>query len=85
MDGFARHPEGLIVVQCKRNAPENPVGRPVVQQFKGVVEENGAWRGYIVTTSSFSEEAVESAAMNDRVRLVDLNALIQWHKTGADI
>jgi len=28
VDGFAIHPEGLIVVQCKRNATENRVGRP---------------------------------------------------------
>ena len=29
MDGYAEHAEGLIVVQCKRNASDNKVGRPV--------------------------------------------------------
>lgn len=49
-DGFARHPDGLIVVQCKRYGPANLVGRPAVQQFKGVIKENDALRGYLVTT-----------------------------------
>ncbi len=84
VDGFARHPEGLIVVQCKRNAADNPVGRPIVQQFKGVVEENGAWRGYVVTTSYFSDVANESAAANQRLRLIDMSALARWHKSGVD-
>ena len=85
VDGFARHPEGLIVVQCKRNAADNPVGRPVVQQFKGVVEENGAWRGYIVTTSSFTQSAVESAASSPRLRLVDMTQLLLWHHQGLQL
>ncbi len=85
VDGFARHAEGLIVVQCKRNAKDNPVGRPVVQQFKGVVEENGAWRGYIVTTSYFTDGAIESATTNNRLRLVNMEKLIAWHRTGVDL
>ena len=40
VDGFALHPEGFIVVQCKRYAPEYPVGRPLVQRFWGAIEEN---------------------------------------------
>jgi len=84
VDGFARHSNGLIVVQCKRNAKENGVGRPTVQQFKGVVEENSAWRGYIVTTSYFTNEAVESAAKNDKFILIDLVKLLEWHRSGID-
>jgi restriction endonuclease Mrr len=71
-------------VQCKRNAKENGVGRPTVQQFKGVVEENSAWRGYIVTTSYFTNEAVESAAKNDKFILIDLVKLLEWHRSGID-
>ncbi len=82
VDGFAKHPEGLIVVQCKRNALDNLVGRPVVQQFKGVVEENQAYRGYIVTTSGFTREAIESAKLNDKLVLVDKERLIDWHFGG---
>jgi hypothetical protein len=85
VDGWARHPNGLIVVQCKRYSPENPVGRPIIQQFKGVIEENQAWRGYIVTTSYFTSEAKDSAEKNDKLRLIDMDALIDWHVKGLKI
>lgn len=82
VDGFARHPQGLILVQCKRHGPDNPIGRPTVQQFKGVIEENQAWRGYLVTTSRFTADAVESAVKNEKIVLVDMDALAQWHYGG---
>jgi len=79
VDGFARHANGLIVVQCKRNAEDNPVGSPIVQQFKGVIEENQAWCGYIVTTSFFTKNAIESAQKNDKLKLIDMTELLSWH------
>ncbi|MBP1299973.1 restriction endonuclease [Bradyrhizobium elkanii] len=79
VDGFAIHPAGLIVVQCKRNAPENRVGRPTIQQFKGVIEEHGAFRGYVVSTSGFTDEAIESAGLSEKVALVDMDVLVGWH------
>ena len=82
VDGFAKHEQGLIVVQCKRFAEHNTVGRPVVQQFKGVIEENQAWRGYVVTTSSFTHEAKDSAGLNDRLVLVGMDELVVWHSNG---
>lgn len=60
----------------------NPVGRPAIKQFKGVVEEQGAFRGYFVTTSRFTNEATESAAKSDRIRLVDGAELVRWHREG---
>jgi hypothetical protein len=81
VDGFAKHPDGLIVVQCKRNALDNRVGRPKIQEFKGVIEENGALKGWFVTTSGFSQEAVQSAALSDRLSLVALDELVAWHRT----
>ena len=82
VDGFARHPNGLIIVQCKRNSPENGVGRPIIQQIKGVIEENDAWRGYVVTTSYFTSEAIESAEKNNSLILVEMQDLIEWHCNG---
>ncbi|WP_035660795.1 restriction endonuclease [Bradyrhizobium sp. Ec3.3] len=79
VDGFAIHPDGLIIVQCKRNAKENRVGRPTIQQFKGVIEEHCALRGYVVTTSSFTDEAIESAGRSEKIGLVDMDALVRWH------
>jgi hypothetical protein len=79
VDGFAVHPDGMIIVQCKRNALDNKIGRPTIQQFKGVIEEQAAFRGYIVTTAVFTEEAKESAKLSDRIELVDMDALVRWH------
>lgn len=78
-DGIAVHQNGSIVVQCKRNAIDNKVGRPTIQQFKGVIEEHGAWRGYVVTTSSFTDEAVQSAKLSEKIILIDMDGLMQWH------
>lgn len=85
VDGFARHPDGLIVVQCKRYSPGKLVGSPAVQQFKGVIEENDALRGYLITTSGFSTAAGQSADCSQKVRLVDMDALVQWHDTPPDL
>ena len=85
VDGFARHPDGLIVVQCKRYSPGKLIGSPAVQQFKGVIEENDALRGYLVTTSGFSAAAGQSASCSQKVRLVDMDALVHWHDTQPDL
>jgi len=80
VDGFVDHPDGLIVVQCKRYAPENPVGRPAIQHFKGVIEEQKALKGYFVTTSRFTSEASESAKQSTKITLVDGDELLRWHE-----
>lgn len=80
VDGWIQHPDGLIIVQCKRNSEENKVGRPDVQQFKGVIEEQGAMKGYLITTSHFTDEAQKSAEKNKKIILVDIDQLVSWHK-----
>jgi restriction system protein len=82
VDGYVFHPDGIVIVQCKRYAIDNPVGRPAIQQFKGVIEEQQAFRGYFVTTSRFTEEAQESAEKSNRIVLVDGLKLIDWHRGG---
>lgn len=82
VDGYVFHPDGIVIVQCKRYCEDNAVGRPAIQQFKGVIEEQRAFRGYFVTTSRFTNEAVESAAKSDRIRLVNGEELLRWHKEG---
>lgn len=82
VDGFARHQKALIVVQCKRYGAAQPVGRPTVQQLKGVVEENQADVGYLVTTGRFTENCRESALLGKNIVLVDLDELIRWEKHG---
>lgn len=78
VDGFAKHPNGLIIVQCKHYTA-NPVGGSVVRELKGTVEENEAWRGYIVTTSYFTRGAKESADKSNKIILSDMNDLKKWH------
>jgi restriction system protein len=48
-----------IYVQAKRW--EATVGRPTVQQFAGALHGNRARKGVVITTSSFSREAIEYA------------------------
>jgi HJR/Mrr/RecB family endonuclease len=79
LDGCAMHSDGLIIVQCKRNATANKVGRPTIQQFKGVAEEQNAHRGYIITTSTFTEDAIQSAALTSKIVLVAMDDLVRWH------
>lgn len=79
VDGFAVHPDGLIIVQCKRNASGNKIGRPMIQQFKGVIEEQNAHRGYVVTSATFTDEAIESASLSEKIVLVDMDVLVRWH------
>ena len=76
LDGWARHSDGYIIVQCKRNSTENKVGSPTIQQFKGVVEEQDAYRGYVITTSTFTEGAIASAALTSKIVLVAMDDLV---------
>ena len=78
-DGYVVHPDGPIVVQCKRYAPDNPVGGPEVQQLMGVVTQQRALRAYAVTTSRYTEAAKTAAASCERILLIDGPELVQWH------
>ncbi len=82
IDGVAKDGQRVILVQCKRYAVDNSVGRPAIQQFKGVIEENAADLGVFVTTSAFTAQARESAAKNDCILLVDGVRLGRWHRDG---
>jgi HJR/Mrr/RecB family endonuclease len=84
VDGFAIHPNGLIIIQCKRNSPDNKVGRPTIQQFKGVIEEQNASRGYVITTSTFTDDAKLSAGLSEKLSLIDIEDLVKWHADPPD-
>lgn len=82
IDGFAKSSDGkLIVVQCKRYAPENPIGRPDIHQFRGALEEYEANSGYFVTTSYFTDPARDAAAKSQKISLIALEDLVLWHQT----
>jgi restriction system protein len=81
-DGYVLHPDGPILVQCKRYASTHPVGRPEVQQLMGVIMQRRAFRAYVVTTSGFTDKALEAAATCDRLELINGTELVQWHVNG---
>lgn len=55
----------LYLVECKRYAPERKVGVSLVRSLFGVVMEERATAGLLVTTSSFTRGALQ---FKDRVR-----------------
>lgn len=82
LDGYARHPRGPIVVQCRRYGPEHRVGGPAIPPFRTVMADAAAWRGYVVTTSCFTAGAVSCAMKEEGLVLVDGDALVRWHTRG---
>ncbi|WP_424217215.1 restriction endonuclease (plasmid) [Streptomyces sp. BI20] len=63
-DVLARTPDGRrLVVQCKRYAPDRPVGSQDLQRFGGTCfAVHGAEVAVVVTTSAFTEPALRYAA-----------------------
>lgn len=78
---FHQTPVGrlLYLVECKRHHPSRPVGIAIVQRLYGIVAQERATAGLVVTTSRFSKEAL---SFGDTVRhqlgLRDYEALKQW-------
>lgn len=67
-----------LVVQAKRHKAGNTVGIAEVQRVAGLLEEFTADRAVLVTSSSFTSSATESAARMDRVELVNGEQLCDW-------
>jgi len=83
VDVFARRRSAvgaeLVLVQCKRNAPDNKVGQPVVKQLVADVQLQNATRGLVVTTSSFTRPALATISQwHFRLAGVDNAALAEW-------
>jgi restriction system protein len=61
-----------VYLQAKRYSDGNVVGRPEVQKFLGTLVGMGAVKGVFVTTSKFSQEAIEFAKhLSQRIILID--------------
>ncbi len=75
-----------VYVQAKRYARGNSVGRPEVQAFVGSLVGLGATKGVFVTTSTFSQSAMDYARhLAQRVILIDgerLTELMIEHNVG---
>ncbi len=81
-DIYAFKKEGLnnslLAVECKRFAPGNKVGRPIVQKLYGVVEQEKLSGGAIVTSSFFTRPAKDfSNELRNRIFLKDYHDLLE--------
>lgn len=67
-----------VYLQAKRYAPDNIVGRPLIQQFAGALVGEGATKGVFITTSSFSSAAIQFAEqVPQKIILIDGDRLTQ--------
>ena len=72
---------GKYLFQCKRYAPDNPVGASAVRDFYGAVSADRVVKGVFVTTSDFTPQAREFADKAG-IELIDaakLKALLHDH------
>lgn len=71
--------ESLYFVECKRYAPDRPVGVKLVRALYGELEKERATAGLLVTTSRFTKDAVAwGEPLRYRLALRDYDALTQW-------
>ena len=87
IDGIIKEDKlGLDVIYVQAKRWENTVGRPDIQQFAGALQGQRARKGVFMTTSSFSAEARQYAAMIEtRIILIDgkeLARLMIMHGVG---
>lgn len=76
VDAFLRRDGEITILQCKRFS-KSRVGTPVLRDLLGTVVAEGADRGIVVTTSSFSEDAISWANQSGRIDLIDGHRLLQ--------
>jgi restriction system protein len=93
VDGVIREDKlglDMIYIQAKRYTRDNGVGRPAVQAFVGSLMGMGATKGVFITTSYFSEQAIQyaKAVPNVKVILIDgqqLATLMIEHNVGVSV
>jgi hypothetical protein len=69
----------LYVVECKRRRPSVPIGPGLVRELRGVVDRERANAGVLVTTSFFSQGALEEQrTIPFRISLRDNRELLNW-------
>jgi hypothetical protein len=76
-----RHEVGkfLLLVECKRWAPNRPVGIEVVQRLYGIQQATQANKSMVVTTSRFTAPAIREAQRYEhQMELRDYDSLKQW-------
>ncbi|MCS7057143.1 MAG: restriction endonuclease [Thermoflexales bacterium] len=79
IDGIIKEDRlGLDVIYVQAKRWENVVGRPEIQKFVGALQGQRARKGIFITTSTFSQEALDYAARVEiKIVLVDGQTLAQ--------
>lgn len=71
----------LYLVECKRYGQENPVGVALVRALYGVVSQENATGGLLVTTSRFTRGAhAFQESVQNRLWLRDYEGVVGWLK-----
>jgi HJR/Mrr/RecB family endonuclease len=83
VDIFATQKSGigelLVIVDCKRYAPDKHVGVGIVRALYGISEQIRANMALLATTSFFTQPAKEfQRAVKNRLSLKDYNDLVSW-------
>lgn len=69
----------LYVVECKKYAPDNPVGVGLIRQLNGVVQAEQATAGILATTSFFTRDAKEfQRRISHQMGLKDYLGIQEW-------
>lgn len=69
----------LTFIECKRYAPNRPVGIEIVQRLYGVQQSHQANKSMIVTTSYFTKPAQEERRRYETLmELKDYNEIKLW-------
>ncbi|RDZ46447.1 restriction endonuclease [Haloferax sp. Atlit-10N] len=78
IDGRVSNPllDVSLGVQAKQYDPSNTVGSPAIQRFQGALADTGCDTGTVITTSSFTTPAAESAERAG-IHLVNGSALFE--------
>jgi restriction system protein len=79
IDGIIKEDRlGLDIIYLQAKRWEGKVGRPEIQKFAGALQGKRAKKGVFITTSAFSNEALEFAKTIDtRIILIDGETLVQ--------
>ena len=67
------------LIECKRYNPDNKVDVKIVRQLGGVVDRDQAFKGIIVTSSSFTKSAREEMSRTSwNLEGKDFNHVMKW-------
>jgi restriction system protein len=80
VDGIIKEDKlGLEVIYIQAKKWEGTVGRPEIQKFVGALHGKRAKKGIFITTSSFSQDAIDYALnIETKVILIDCDKLTQY-------